>query len=200
MATGAGIFYDGTSSERHTVTVDAAPDALRILAQDGTQLAQWPYNELQHLSAPEDVLRLGRVNNPVLARLEVRDPALAAVIDELAGTVDRTGRTERRARKRVVFWAVAATVSLILVGIFGVPALVERATPLIPMTVEQKLGQAVEPQVRAMFDTSRSGAAFECGLADAEKPGRAAFEKLMQHGGKRGRPADPAQAHRGAAE
>ncbi len=179
MASGAGIFYDGTSSERHQVTVDAAPDALRIQGADGTLLAQWPYNELQHLSAADDVLRLSRINSPTLARLEVRDPALALAIDDLAGTVDRTGRTARRARHKVIGWAFATTVSLVLVALFGLPALVERLTPLIPLSLEQRLGAAVEPQVRAMLNTGSSGTAFECGTAEAEKAGRAALDKLL---------------------
>ena len=108
MTTGAGIFYDGTTSERHAVTVETVPEGLCVRDHSGTLLADWPYADLQHLSAPDDVLRLGRVNNPVLARLEVHDPAFAAEIDNLAGTVDRTGRAERRARRKVVAWATPA--------------------------------------------------------------------------------------------
>ena len=33
-------------------------------------------------TAPDHVLRVGRLGSPLLARLEVRDPALAAAIDE----------------------------------------------------------------------------------------------------------------------
>ena len=179
MASGAGIFYDGRTSARHPVAVEAAPDALRIRGGDGALLAEWPYAELQHLSAPAEVLRLGRAGSPVLARLEVRDPALAAAIDEYADTLDRTGRTERRARRKVVAWAFAATVSLVLVAVFGLPAVVERLTPLIPFSVEHRLGVAVEEQVRAMLDPGRSDKPFECGTADPERSGRAALDKLL---------------------
>ena len=180
MASGAGVFYDGQTSTRRTVAVDAAPDALRVRGEDGALLAEWPYRELEHLSAPEDVLRLGRAGSPVLARLEVRDPALASAIDDYADTLDRTGRTARRARHKVIAWTFAATVSLVLVAWFGMPALVERIAPLIPLSVEHRLGEAVEAQVRSMLDTGRSGGKpFECGTADAEKPGRAALDKLV---------------------
>ncbi len=180
MASGAGIFFDGMTSTRHDVAVEAAPDALRVRSADGTLLAEWPYAELRAGSAPGGVLRLIRNGNPVLARLEVRDPELIAAIDHLADTLDQSGRTERRNRKKVVAWSFAATVSLVLVAIFGVPALVERLAPLIPMSVEHRLGLAVEAQVRAMLDTGdRGGQPFECGLADAEKPGRAALDKII---------------------
>src|SRR5262245_20629787 len=117
MTTGKGIFFDGATSARHEVAVELAPGSLVIRAADGTVLAEWPFGELEHLSAPDHVLRVGRLGSPILARLEVHDPALAAAIDEYAVTVDRTGATERRSRLKVVFWSVAATVSLILVAI-----------------------------------------------------------------------------------
>ena len=178
MASGAGIFYDGATSARQPVTVETAPEALRVRAPDGTLLAAWPYGELEHLSAPEEVLRLGRTGSPVLARLEVRDPALAAAIDDLAAGVDRTGGTERRARHKVIAWALAATVSMVLVAVYGVPALIERITPLIPLSVEHRLGQAVESQTRAMLDPGGGTKPFECGTTAAESAGRAALEKL----------------------
>ncbi len=180
MISGAGVYFDGKTSARHDVLIDAAPGALRVCALDGSVLAEWPYAELQGLSASADVLRLGRLNNPVLARVETRDPALAAEIDRLAVTLDRSGTAERRSRKKVVAWSVAAVVSLVLVGVFGVPALTERLAPLIPLSVEYRLGAAVDSQVRTMLDTSkRNGKSFECGAADDEKAGRLALEKLV---------------------
>jgi Zn-dependent protease with chaperone function len=181
MVSGAGVYFDGKTSARHDVAVDAAPDLLRIRAQDGPVLAEWLYGELQALSAPDDVLRLGRTGNPVLARLEIRDAALAAAIDELAQTVDRSGKTERRTRQKVVIWTVAATVSLVAVAIVGVPLVVERLAPLIPLSVEHRLGVAVDKQVRAILDTSRrSGRPFECGTAESELKGNAALGKIVR--------------------
>lgn len=179
MATAAGMFFDGRTSARHSVTVEATPQTLRIRTADGTLIAEWPYGELEAHSAPVDVLRLGRVGGPALARLEIRDPALAAEIDARADTLDRSGASERRMRKRVVVWSLAGTVSLVLVAVFGVPALSERIAPLIPLSVEHRLGLAMDKQVRAMLDNRKSDKPFECGTADAEKPGRAAFDKLI---------------------
>ena len=127
------------------------------------------------------MLRLGRVGSPVLARIETRDATLTAEIERLAGTLDRMGLNERRSRRKVVGWTLAACVSLVLVAVFGLPALVERIAPLIPMSVEQRFGVAIDAQVRSMLDTTRRDSkAFECGVADdTEKAGRAALDKLI---------------------
>ena len=97
-----------------------------------------------------------------------------------AAYVDRTGGTRRRERMRVIAWSVGATVSLLLVAWFGVPAIAARVTPLLPVALELKLGDAVNMQVRGMLDTRNAGAAFECGIAAVEIPGRAALDKLVR--------------------
>ncbi len=102
MTTGHGIFFDGVTSARREVAVELAPQALRISASDGTVLAEWPYQALETLSARDNVLRLGKAGSPVLARLEVRDPQLAAAIDERSLPVDRSRRGERRMRTKVI--------------------------------------------------------------------------------------------------
>ena len=176
---GRATFFDGVTSARRDVTVELAPERLRILGLDGTMLAEWRYDRLEHRSAPDDVLRIGQAGSPVLARLEVRDPQLAAAIDEHSLPVDRSGRGERRLRTKVVVWSLAATASLLLVAVWGVPRIATELTPLIPYSVERKLGAAIERQVRASLDTRNAAAAFECGNSANEKPGQAAFDKLM---------------------
>jgi Zn-dependent protease with chaperone function len=179
-SSGAAIFFDGATSARRGVDVELAPDGLRIRASDGAVLAEWPYDRLETLSAPEGVLRLGEADSPALARLEVRDPQLAAAIDERSLPIDRSGRRERRMRAKVIFWSLAATASLVVVAVWGLPRIATELTPLIPYSVERKLGAAIERQVRASLDSHHTGAAFECGSGAKEKSGRAAFAKLMQ--------------------
>jgi Zn-dependent protease with chaperone function len=179
MTTGPGHFFDGTSSARHDVIVEAAPQALRVLAANGMLLAEWPYADLRAQSAPDNVMRLRRTGGRELARLELHDPALIAKIDDYADSLDRTGATDRRLRRYVIGWTVMAAVSLVLVGVWGLPALSDRIAPLIPLSAEQRLGAAMDKQVRAMIDPGRTGQNFECGTADAEKPGRAALDALI---------------------
>lgn len=175
---GAGIFFDGITSARQSASVELAEKSLRITAADGRLLADWPYVDLVELNAPAGLLRLGQRGNAVLARLEIADPALAAQIDARAANIDRTGLVQRRQRASVIGWTVAATVSMLVVGYFAVPALAERLTPLIPAAIERKLGEAVDMQMRTVLDTKKAGAAFECGSGAREKAGRAALDKL----------------------
>ena len=99
------------------------------------------------------MLRLGQAGNPILARLEIRDPRLATAIDELSTPIDRSGRVERRDRAKVIGWSIAATVSLMLVAVFGVPEMANRLAPLVPYSLERKIGAAVDAQVRRTLDT-----------------------------------------------
>jgi Zn-dependent protease with chaperone function len=142
-------------------------------------MARWPYDEIQQLTSPAGVLKLGRVASPLPARLEIRDAAFAAAVKGLA-VVDRRVAADRRGRIKVVAWSVAAVVSLIVLGVFGVPAIADRIAPLVPLSAEHRLGRAVDVQVRAMLDTGKSGKPFECGTADSERPGRAALDKLVR--------------------
>jgi Zn-dependent protease with chaperone function len=176
--TGPAIFFDGITSARHDVTVELAAAALIIRAADGRALAQWPYNEIEPLSAPAGLLRIGRAGSTTLARLDVIDQDLAAAIDQRSVPIDRTGAAERRGRRKVVFWSVAATASLVVMAIFGVPELATRLAPHIPLGVERRLGAAVDTQIRSMLDDKKAGARFECGNNDTEKAARVAFEKL----------------------
>ncbi|MEI7806205.1 MAG: M48 family metallopeptidase [Hyphomicrobiales bacterium] len=180
MNSGTGIYFDGTTSARLSVTVDLGPSALRILAADGRLLAEWPYAGLESQSAPDNILRLGLRENKVLARLEIIDPQFATEIDARADSIDRSGAMDRRKRASVIGWSVAATISLLLVAYFGVPALAGRLSPLVPRVIENKLGAAVDAQVRSTLDTRKAGAAFECGNADSERPGRAAINKIIR--------------------
>jgi Zn-dependent protease with chaperone function len=173
------IYFDGKTSERHAVTVELDPAALVVRSSDGRELARWPYQELEHLSSHDGVFRLGLAGSRDLARVEIRDPAFAAAIDELSTMVDRTGQTERRGRRKVVLWSIAAVISLVLVAVFGVPAIGTRLAPLVPFSVERKLGQAVDAHVRAMFGSKEAGKPFECGTLEHEAAGRAALERLV---------------------
>jgi len=177
--TGRASYFDGVTSARHDVTVTLAVSALQIHSTDGRLLAEWPYGELEAIAAPRGLMRIGRVDNAVLARLDVRDLNLAAAIDDLSIPIDRSGLTERRSRRKVVFWSLAATLSLLLVAIYGVPEIASRLTPIVPYTAEIKLGAAVDAQVRSVLDKNHEGARFVCGTDAAESAGRAAFDKMF---------------------
>lgn len=177
---GPGVFFDGRTSARHDVQVRLAPSGLQVTDGAGRVLADWPYDEIDELNAPAHVLRLGRRNDSVLARLEVFDAPFAHEIDVLARHVDRTGTLHRRQRLGVIRWTVVATVALVAVSYWGIPAIADRLAPAVPLAAERRMGEAVNMQVRSQLDTRNAGANFECGNGATETDGRAALDKMMK--------------------
>jgi Zn-dependent protease with chaperone function len=178
---GPAVYFDGTSSARNEVLVEAGATGLRITTAHHRLLDEWSYAELRRMSAPDGVLRLGRGGETLLARLEIRDGALTAAIEDRADTLDRGGAAERRLLRKVVALSLAAGASLIVTAVFGVPALASRIIPFVPLAVERKLGEAVDKEIRSALDTRHLGAAFACGAGNGtgEIQGRAALDKLI---------------------
>jgi Zn-dependent protease with chaperone function len=174
---GPAVYFDGTGSARHEVFVEAAADGLTIIA-GRRRLDEWAYAELRRMAAPDGVLRLGRSGETLLARLELRDAALIAAIEDRAVTLDRGGGAARALRRKVVGLSLAAVVSLIVTALIGVPVLASRLLPLVPLSADSKLGNAVDKHLRAGLDAHRLGAAFVCGTGPGETAGRAALDKL----------------------
>jgi len=179
MMKGSGYYFDGATSARHEVSVDLLSETLLIVDARGDELAEWPYADIAHLMAPKHILRLGLYGSPTLARLEVHDPTFAAAIDERAVTVDRSGATDRRARMRVITLSLMAMLSLVAFAVFIIPELAARLTPLLPASVEQRLGEAVNSQVRSMLDTRKLGDQLVCGSQPAEHTGQAALDSVV---------------------
>jgi hypothetical protein len=147
---GPAFYFNGVISKRHEVIVETAATSLRIINDDQQYLVdEWNYADLRSRSAPAGILRLGRRGEGALARLEVRDAALAAAIEERAPALDRGGAAERRLRQRVVILSLAAIASLVLTAIFGMPVLANKITLLIPLPMEKKFGEAIDKQVHA---------------------------------------------------
>jgi Zn-dependent protease with chaperone function len=178
---GPAIYFDGTCSARHEVTVEAAAAGLRIIARKpaGRVLDEWAYADLRRMSAADGMLRLSRCGETLLARLEIRDPDLTCAIEDRAETLDRGGAGERRLRRKIVALSFAACISLVLTAIYGVPELATRLVPFVPVSVERKLGEAVDKNVYAALDSQHLGSAFVCGRNTAELEGRAALDKLV---------------------
>ena len=178
---GPACYFNGITSKRYDVIVEAAATSLRIINDDQHYLVdEWNYADLRARSAPQGLMRLGRRGEDALARLEVRDAALAAVIEARAPALDRGGVADRRLRTRVVVLSLVAIASLVLTAIFGMPVLAERITPLIPFTMEKKFGDAIDRQVRPILAGDSGAAAAQCGTAPSELAGRKSLDKLMR--------------------
>src|SRR5262245_5354260 len=113
---------------------------------------------------------------PCLRDSKSRTRNWLAAIDERSLPVDRTGRIDRQLRTKVIFWSFAATVSLIVVAVIGMPLIATKLTPLIPYAIESRLGAAIDAQTRMSLDEGNAGVPLDCGNAEKEQVGRVAFE------------------------
>jgi Zn-dependent protease with chaperone function len=160
------IYFDGTSSRRHTVTLGFNGE-LEIEA-DQHRLATWPYADIRRADSPAGTLRLTCLAAPVLARLEIRDAAIAAELISRCSRLDEN-LPGQRGIARIVGWSIAAAVSIVGVIWFGVPLAADRLTPLVPQAFERRLGGVADGQVRTLFG----------GKVCDNAAGQAAFTKLM---------------------
>lgn len=164
----APIFYDGTSSRRHFVQL-ALNERLEI-SEDGVTLAVWPFADIRRADTAIGILRLACVSAPSLARLEVRDSALGAILISHCPQL-HDNAPGRHGVGAIVGWSLAATISIIAVIWLGLPYAADRLAPLVPNALERRIGDAAEGQIRLVF----GGKACNSSVA-----GRAAFFKLMR--------------------
>src|ERR1700682_6527907 len=158
-AGGSAVFFDGTSSRRRLVTL-AFNDGLE-LQEDGHTLAAWSFADIRRADSPSGTLRVTCLTAPALARLEIRDAAVAAELISRCARLDKN-IPGRPGTARSVGWSLAATVSIVAVVLFGVPLAADRLTPLVPQALERRLGDAADVQVKALFgDKICNGAAGE---------------------------------------
>lgn len=162
----ATVYFDGKSSGRHHVTL-AFKDQLE-LHEPSEIIASWRYSDIRRADSPPGMLRVSCLTAPVLARLEIRDAALAAELETRCPELD-AHLVDRRGLTRIVAWSAAATVSIVLLVLFAIPLAADRLAPLVPESLERRMGDAAEVQVQAIFGGS------VCDRAD----GQAAFSTLV---------------------
>jgi Zn-dependent protease with chaperone function len=160
------FYFDGTSSRRHAITLGFA-DRLEIV-EDGQMLAAWSYVDIRRADSPAGTLRASCLAALPLARLEIRDAAIAAEL------IARCARLEEnipghRGVAAIVGWSLAAAISIVLVVLFGVPLAADRLAPLVPQALERRLGDVADGQIKALFG----------GRVCDNPAGQAAFIKLV---------------------
>jgi Zn-dependent protease with chaperone function len=163
----AAVFYDGTSSRRHAVQL-GLQDKLDIIG-NGAVLAAWPFADIRRVDGVAGVLRLSCQSAPSLARLELRDTALAEALILRCPHLDDNA-VGRRGVTAIIGWSIAATVSIVAVIWFGLPLAADRLAPLVPPALERRIGDAAEGQISAMFG----------GKACTGTAGGFAFNKLIK--------------------
>lgn len=160
-------YFDGASSRRRDVLVSLRPDGL--LAQEGGEtLAFWPYDAIRRADSGGVGMRLRSARAAELARLDIPDEddarrvaALCPRLDDHAG-----GRVSSA---RIVLWSLAATASILLIAVFGLPLLADRLAPMIPRSWEAHIGNVVDGQFKAIFGNKTC----------ASEDGDAALAKLV---------------------
>jgi predicted Zn-dependent protease len=148
MLSGHAIYFDGSSSRKRRVALRFA-SALEIV-EDGIPIATWPFNDIRRADGAQEMLRLSCVSAPPLARLEIADAQIKQDIALHCASLD-AGRSGSRQTVRIVAWSLAAVCSILILILYGIPFAADRMTPLIPLAVENRIGEAVDRQVRFIF-------------------------------------------------
>jgi Zn-dependent protease with chaperone function len=161
----AAVYFNGLSSRRRLVTLGFA-DRLELREPDQPKVA-WPYDDIRRADSPAGILRLSCLSAPALARLEIRDPALAAELTARCPRLDEN--RPGGGAVTIVGWSLAAAASIIAMVWFGVPLAADRLTPLVPQSFERRLGDVADGQVKVIFGNKVCNGAA----------GQAAFTKLV---------------------
>jgi Zn-dependent protease with chaperone function len=162
----SAVFLDGRSNRKRDVTLRLG-GALDIVADDAV-VESWPYDAIRRADGPPQVLRLSCDAALPLARLEIADAASQGMVAAYCKSLD-AGRAAAGQTWRIVFWSLAAVCSILALTYFGIPYAADRLAPLIPAAMEQRIGEAVNKQVLAIFSGKT------CDRAD----GQAAFTSLV---------------------
>ena len=169
------------TSARQAVTVELGRDGAAHPQRRTACWRDWPYGELEHAvgarrcAAPRaaPAIRRWRGWKSAIPRSPLRSTSSPSRSTAPA-------RTERRARRPGDrSGALAATVSLVLVAVFGVPALADRLAPLIPLRSSTGWARRSTRRCAPCSTPAARRRPFECGTADAEQRGRAALDKLI---------------------
>jgi len=166
MANDSAIYFDGMSNRRRPARL-AFTDALEINT-DEVASVRWAYADVRRADSPSGILRVMCLTAPALARLEMRDAALAAELASRCAKLD-DHHPGRRGVVKIVGWSLAATASIIAVVLFGVPLAADRLAPLVPEPLERRLGDVAEKQVKLLFN----------GKVCNNEAGQQAFTKLV---------------------
>lgn len=145
-----GHYFDGRTSARRPVTVFLTPSGLEISMSDGSRVF-WPYHELAQTQGAyeNEPVRLERGQFTPEA-LVVDDPGF---LPSMRTMVRRSGRRFRglpefpRQARTFLLAGVASLTMLGALVLWGIPALAELVTPLVPTTWETALGNTVVPQL-----------------------------------------------------
>ena len=141
-----GYYLDGQTARRQRVRVGLTPIALQIIPEDGEPL-YWPWEEVRHARNfyGDNQIRLERGRSAPEVLL-IAGPLFIEKLKEAAPERRSNFRIPARRKK----WAVAAFLSALgVIGVmaslylWGIPTMASIAASHIPVSWEERLGQAV---------------------------------------------------------
>ena len=182
MNEGQATFYDGRSNRRRAVELRLGP--VLEIREGETIVASWPWEWIRHADSPKAHLRLRCANGEELARLDIHDEGLATRIEARCPRIDAEDASGKNSTARIVGWSLAAAVSIISVSIWGIPYAADQLAPLLPQSMENRIGDMVDGQVKVIFGDRIC----------RNEAGLAAFEKLMGKLESAGNPRMPLRA------
>lgn len=162
------VYFDGEVARRRLVHLEEDGADL-VIREAGEAIARWSSGTVRQLEASLEAWVLTQDGGPLAARLEVpRGPVADGIIAR--HVKGKAGLSRESGALRIAVWSALAGVSLILSAIYLVPLLADRIAPLVPASVEQRLGRAADNQIKLVFGTK----------ACTGTEGQAALQKLTQ--------------------
>ncbi len=176
--TGA-TFFDGKVAAARTVVARLSVKNLLIEDAQGQVIETVPLESLYQVPNTGNTMRLGSGAMNPLARLDIVDVDFQRALRSTCPELDRMPRAAARQRWRVGAWAVGAVIGVLLVAVYGLPLLADRLTPLVPLSIEKQIGEAVEGQLKSfgLFGITDNPS---CYVGRAETAAGQALDKLVQ--------------------
>lgn len=143
-------YYDGRTASRQSVTVILSAQGLIIKNKDAPRL-YWSYEDIRlaPMLSLSDPVRL-ECGTPLPQSIVIDDPSFLSALRPYVHHRYRHFHLPAPTPRRIGLLSMALIASLVTIGViirWGIPALAERATPLVPTSWEVALGKTVLEQL-----------------------------------------------------
>ena len=146
----SGHYLDGRSAARRAASIGVTATGLEIALDSGERL-WWPFRQIRQTQGfyAGEQIRLER-GEPLPEILLVGDPAFLRALHATAPGLGRRFHDPRRGRARVLLTIVAAIAAVAggtAIYLWGIPAAAGVVAARVPVSWEEKLGQAAVEQL-----------------------------------------------------
>lgn len=141
-------YFDGAGRTR-IVDVRLA-DTLQLF--DGAAfILAWALADIRRVDSPAGVLRVRSLAASTSAWCEIRDATMTAAIAERCRLLDGDRQEKKERVWRLAGTAILAACGLAALMWFAIPALADRIAPLVPESLDKRIGQVADKEARAQF-------------------------------------------------